>query len=86
MEGCLPLVCRDAAEMMTDYTEGRLGVTRWVSLRWHLHICPMCRAFLAQLRATREIVGKTELPADEAGEARALARRPAPPAPTPPDS
>ncbi len=83
----MPLVCRDAAEMMTDYTEGRLGVTRWVSLRWHLKICPMCRAFLAQLRATREIVGKTELPADAAGEAQALAQRPpagaTPPATTP---
>ncbi len=73
------LVCRDVSELLTDYTEDKLGLRRWVGVRWHLTICPMCRAFLAQLRATRGIVAKTPLPADEAAEAHALTRRPAPP-------
>lgn len=73
------LVCRDVSELLTDYTEGRLGLRRWAGVRWHLHICPMCRAFLAQLEATRSVVARTTLPADEAGEAEALAHRPAPP-------
>ena len=69
------LVCRDVAELLTDYTEGRLGARRWIGVRWHLHICPMCRAFLAQLQATREIVARVGLAADPAGETRALAAR-----------
>lgn len=69
------LVCRDVSEMLTDYTEGTLGARRWVSVRWHLALCPMCRAFLLQLRATRSILPRIHLPADEEGEARAMAQR-----------
>jgi hypothetical protein len=73
------LVCRDVSELLTDYTEGKLGLRRWAGVRWHLLLCPMCRAFLAQLRATRGIVAGTAVPADETAEARVLARRPAAP-------
>lgn len=71
------LVCRDVSELLTEYTEGKLGLRRWAGVRWHLHLCPMCRAFLEQLRATRGMVGRAGLPADPEGEARALAQRPA---------
>lgn len=72
------LVCRDVSEMLTDLTEGKLGLRQWVGVRWHLHLCPMCRAFLAQLQATRAIVARTPLPTDAEAESRALASRPAP--------
>jgi anti-sigma factor ChrR (cupin superfamily) len=75
----MPLVCRDVSELLTEYSEGKLGLRRWIGVRWHLHICPMCQAFLAQLQATRGIVAKTPLPTDAAAEAAALAQRGPPP-------
>ncbi len=69
------LVCSDVSEMLTEYTEGALGARKWAGVRWHLAFCPMCRAFLAQLRATRSVLARVRLPADAQGEARALALR-----------
>ncbi|MDE2333401.1 MAG: hypothetical protein KGK10_02560 [Rhodospirillales bacterium] len=70
------LVCRDVSEMLTDLTERKLGPRQWLGVRWHLRICPMCRAFLAQLRATSGVLAGLELPADPPAEERALAQRP----------
>jgi anti-sigma factor ChrR (cupin superfamily) len=75
----MPLVCRDVSELLTEYSEGKLGLRRWIGVRWHLVLCPMCQAFLAQLQATRALVAKTPLPTDAAAEAEALARRATPP-------
>ncbi len=70
------LACRDVSELMTDYMERRLGARRWIGVSWHLRLCPMCRAFLEQLRATRAVLAGLALPADVPAEARALAQRP----------
>ena len=74
------LTCRDVTELTTDYLEGKLPVTTWIGLRWHLVLCGMCRAYLDQLQKTMRLLGRGTLPApDSATEARLLEARDRPP-------
>ncbi len=56
------LTCRDIAELVTDYTEGRLS--RWDRLRFQLHLglCRNCRRYVRQVRATTSALGKLPPP------------------------
>lgn len=50
--------CRQVVELMTDYIEGTLGAADRARFEEHIAGCDGCRAYLAQMRLTRMIVGK----------------------------
>lgn len=50
--------CRQVVELMTDYLDGALSAEDRARFEDHLNGCDGCRAYLAQLRATREVVGR----------------------------
>jgi predicted anti-sigma-YlaC factor YlaD len=51
------LTCADVVKLVTDYLEGRLTPAEQHRFEGHVAICPPCRAFLAQMRTTVELVG-----------------------------
>ena len=52
--------CRQVVELMTDYLDGALSAVDRVRFEQHLAGCDGCRAYLAQMRTTREIVGRLD--------------------------
>jgi anti-sigma factor RsiW len=50
--------CRQVVELMTDYLDGTLSAADRVKFEEHITGCDGCRAYLAQLRATRKVVGR----------------------------
>ena len=52
------LTCADIVKLVTDYNEGRLTSTERRRFEEHVSICPPCRSFLDQMRATVELVGE----------------------------
>ena len=50
--------CRQVVELMTDYLEGNLNARDRGRFEEHIAGCDGCRAYLAQLRTTRDVVGK----------------------------
>ena len=51
------LTCADIVKLVTDYLEGQLTPAEGRRFEEHVAICPPCRAFLAQIRATVELIG-----------------------------
>ena len=68
------LKCRDVTELSTDFMEGALPPVRWLAMRWHLTICPSCRAFVSQMRQTKALLGHRHLPVAPETEAAISAR------------
>jgi anti-sigma factor RsiW len=52
------MTCRQVVELMTDYLEGSLSVLERARFEEHIAGCDGCRAYLAQLRTTRKVVGR----------------------------
>jgi anti-sigma factor RsiW len=50
--------CRQVVELMTEYLEGALSAEESARFEEHIAGCDGCRAYLAQLRMTREMVGR----------------------------
>ena len=50
--------CRQVVELMTDYLEGALSAVERARFEDHIAGCDGCRAYLAQLRTARTIVGR----------------------------
>jgi anti-sigma factor RsiW len=50
--------CRQVVELMTDYLDGALSAGDRARFEEHIAGCDGCRAYLAQLRTTREVVGR----------------------------
>jgi anti-sigma factor RsiW len=50
--------CRQVVELMTEYLDGTLSAQDRARFEDHLTGCDGCRAYLAQLRTTREVVGR----------------------------
>ena len=50
--------CREVVELMTDYLEGALSAADRARFEEHIAGCDGCTAYLAQLRATREVIGR----------------------------
>jgi anti-sigma factor RsiW len=50
--------CRQVVELMTDYLEGTLSAADRARFEGHIAGCDGCRAYLAQMRATRRIIGR----------------------------
>jgi anti-sigma factor RsiW len=52
------MTCRQVVELMTDYLEGNLPDRDRARFEEHIAGCDGCRAYLAQLRTTREMLGR----------------------------
>jgi predicted anti-sigma-YlaC factor YlaD len=65
------IVCREFAELATDYLESAMPEPMLELVEEHLAMCDWCRDYLRQVRATVDAVA-----------AEAAAAQPAPPAPT----
>lgn len=70
--------CRELVELVTEYLEGALPRDEVLAVDAHLEVCPGCRAYLAQMRATIAATGSVEvesLPDDIVAELLAAFRR-----------
>jgi anti-sigma factor RsiW len=52
------MTCRQVVELMTDYLDGALSAGDRARFEEHMAGCDGCTAYLAQLRMTREVVGR----------------------------
>jgi anti-sigma factor RsiW len=52
------VTCRQVVELMTDYIEGTLSAADRARFEEHIAGCDGCRAYLAQLRTTKQVVGQ----------------------------
>jgi anti-sigma factor RsiW len=52
------MTCRQVVELMTDYLEGALSPADRARFEEHISGCDGCRAYLAQLSATRRALRK----------------------------
>jgi Putative zinc-finger len=58
--------CRQIYDLITEYDEGGLDTGERRQFEAHVIVCPPCRGFLSQMRATRDRFGERspEFPAD----------------------
>ncbi len=54
--------CRQIYDLITEYDEGSLVADERRRFEEHVVICPPCRGFLSQMRATRDRVGQGSEP------------------------
>jgi anti-sigma factor RsiW len=52
------MTCREVVELMTGYLEGTLSAADRARFDEHIAGCDGCTAYLAQLRATRQALGR----------------------------
>ena len=52
------LTCREVVALLTDYLEGALPASERERVDAHLHMCPDCRAYVEQTRATIGALGR----------------------------
>jgi anti-sigma factor RsiW len=52
------MTCRQVVELMTDYLDGALSLEDRARFEKHLAGCDGCQAYLAEMRTTREVVGR----------------------------
>ncbi|HEV2027654.1 MAG TPA: zf-HC2 domain-containing protein [Candidatus Dormibacteraeota bacterium] len=65
--------CRQVVELMTDYIEGTLPADDRARFEEHIAGCDGCRAYLAQMRVTRRIIGSlADVPIPETVERELL--------------
>lgn len=50
--------CAEVTELVTTYLERRMPLRQRLSFRAHLLLCPHCRRYLAQIRATVALTGR----------------------------
>jgi anti-sigma factor RsiW len=51
------LTCKELTEVITDYMEGRLPLTRRMAFRLHVMMCGNCYRYLRQLKMTVRALG-----------------------------
>lgn len=56
------ITCRQMVELVSDYLEGKLDARTSVRFEEHLAVCPDCREYVEQVRATVRALG--HLPED----------------------
>jgi len=49
-------MCRDLAEIASDYIDGELSDRQNLSVKMHLMMCKDCRTFIGNLRASSELM------------------------------
>lgn len=52
------LTCREIAELVTEYLEGRLSWMQRLQFQLHVGMCGPCRRYLRQMRTTMKTLGK----------------------------
>jgi anti-sigma factor RsiW len=52
------LVCQQVVELVTDYLEGTMSRSERRRFDTHLRACPNCSAYLRQMRATIQAMGR----------------------------
>jgi len=52
------LTCREVVELMTDYLDGFLSASDRARFEDHIQGCDGCRAYLAQMRKARSLMGR----------------------------
>lgn len=52
------MTCKEVVELMTGYLEGTLPAADRARFEEHIAGCDGCRAYLAQLRTTRTLLGR----------------------------
>ncbi len=52
------LSCKQITELVTEYLEGRMGFADRMRFQMHLGMCKHCRAYLRQMKATIETLGR----------------------------
>ncbi len=67
--------CVDVTELVTDYVEGRMSLRDRLKFQLHLGACGHCRAYLAQMRATVQVLGRVAPPPMRADVRSELERR-----------
>jgi len=50
------LMCRDLAEIASDYIDGELNGRKNLSVKMHLMMCKDCRTFIGNLRASSNLL------------------------------
>ncbi|WP_291820300.1 zf-HC2 domain-containing protein [Marinobacter sp.] len=50
------LMCRDLAEIASDYIDGELNGRQNLSVKMHLMMCKDCRTFIGNLRASSNLL------------------------------
>ncbi len=50
------LMCRDLAEIASDYIDNELGTRQNLSVKMHLMMCKHCRSFIGNLRTSTELL------------------------------
>lgn len=50
------LMCKDLAEIASDYIDGELNTGRNLSVKMHLMMCRDCRTFIGNLRASTDLM------------------------------
>ena len=50
--------CRQVVELMTEYLEGTLSAADRARFEEHIAGCDGCRAYLDQMRRTRQVLGR----------------------------
>jgi|tagenome__1003787_1003787.scaffolds.fasta_scaffold20935513_3 anti-sigma factor RsiW len=53
----MTITCSEIVEVVTDYLEGEVDEAVRVEVEAHLALCPGCDAYLAQMRATLQVLG-----------------------------
>lgn len=67
------LTCQEMAERASDHLDGALSFRQRLAVELHLAICPNCRAYLRQLRATLDLARRLgDAPTSAEDEARLL--------------
>ena len=67
------LSCKQVTELITDYLEGRMGLTARLRFQMHVGMCKHCRAYLRQMKATVAAIGQLpdeQIPDDVRDEMR----------------
>lgn len=71
------LTCQQLTEIVTDYLEGEMPFWQRVQFQLHIGMCRHCRAYLRQMKATIETVGRLPdepMPEDVKDELRSRLR------------
>jgi anti-sigma factor RsiW len=69
------LTCREIAELVTDWAEGRLSFRDRLRFQLHLGLCRNCRVYVRQVKATVRALGRLPPPEVPAELGEELMRR-----------
>ena len=51
------MTCREVVDLVSEYLEGRMAPADRARFEAHLELCPYCREYVSQMRATIAALG-----------------------------